>query len=131
MKKSFCLLFLVAVCTLVSSNTFAQTTSVSDQKFQEPVNEVRQLRIEVQRLSTSAQRMQLLVERSRSQQEQVVHLTQQLGNVRDELSSIRARQSTLKVAFDEAEKDHKAGLKSNAEMNAISAELRNLNQFEQ
>jgi DNA anti-recombination protein RmuC len=75
--------------------------------------------------------MQLLLERARSQQEQVVRLTQQLGGVRDELSAVRGRQSTLKVALDEAEKAQKAGLKSDAEMNAINAELSNLNQFEQ
>jgi DNA repair exonuclease SbcCD ATPase subunit len=131
MKRLVCLLFVVAVCALVSPHTLAQTTAVSDQKFQELVNEVRQLRIEVQRLSTSAQRMQLLLERSRSQQEQVVRLTQQLGNVRDELSAVRDRQSTLKVALEEAEKVHKTGLKSDAEMKAISAELSNLSQFEQ
>lgn len=131
MKKLFCLLFVVAICMLASSSAFAQTTAVSDQKFQELVNEVRQLRIEVQRLSTSAQRMQLLLERTRSQQEQVVRLTQQLTGVRDELSSVRARRGLLKVAFDEAEKAEKAGLKSDAEMKALNAELGNLAQFEQ
>lgn len=131
MKRLFCLLFVVVVCSLASSPTMAQTTAVSDQKFQELVNEVRQLRLEVQRLSTSAQRMQLLLERTRSQQEQVVRLTQQLTGVRDELSHVRGRQSTLKVALDEAEKGFKAGLKSDAEMKAISAELSNLSQFEQ
>jgi outer membrane murein-binding lipoprotein Lpp len=131
MKRPFCLLCVIAICALVSPATFAQTTAVTEKKFDELVNEVRQLRIEVQRLSTSAQRMQLLLERTRSQQEQVVRLSQQLTNVRNELSDIRAKRDLLKLAFDEAEKDFKAGLKSNAEMNAISAELRNLNQFEQ
>jgi hypothetical protein len=47
MKKLFCLLFVAAFCVLASSNTFAQTTAVSDQKFQELINEVRQLRAEL------------------------------------------------------------------------------------
>lgn len=131
MKKLFCLLFVVAVCTLASSSTFAQTTSVSDQKFQELVNEVRQLRIEVQRLSMSAQRTQLLLERTRSQQEQVVRLTQQLTGVRDELSQVRNRQSMLKDALDEAEKAQKTGLKSDVAVKEINAELSRTSQAEQ
>lgn len=131
MKKLFCLLFVVAICVLASSNAFAQTSAVSERKFDELVNEVRQLRIEVQRLSTSAQRMQLLLERTRSQQEQVVRLTQQLSSVRDELSGARGRQNTLKVMLDDAEKAVKSGLKSDAEAKAINAELNNMSQLEQ
>lgn len=131
MKKLFCLLFVVAFCTLASSNTFAQITAVSDQKFQELVNEVRQLRIEVQRLSTSAQCMQLLLERTRSQQEQVVRLTQQLSNVRDDLSGVRARQTNIKDALAEAEKGKDVGVIGPGEINALSGQQRELNQREQ
>ncbi|HEX4945362.1 MAG TPA: hypothetical protein VFZ34_01700 [Blastocatellia bacterium] len=131
MKKLFCLLFVVAVCTLALPITFAQTTAVSDQKFDELIKEVRQLRLEVQRLSTSAQRMQLLLERARSQQEQVVRLTQQVSNVRDELSGVRARLTNLKDALAEAEKGKEAGMISPREINALNAEQRELNQREQ
>lgn len=131
MKKLFCLLFVVTLFVLVSPSVFAQTTAVSEQKFDELVNEVRQLRIEVQRLSTSAQRMQLLLERTRSQQEQVTRLTQQLGNTRDELSGIRARQLSLKDALAEVEKRKDAGTANPAEVTALTSEQRSLAQFEQ
>lgn len=135
MKKSILLslLFAVTICALASSKASAQTVSspLSDQKFQELVNEVRQLRIEVQRLSTSAQRLQLLLERARSQQEQVVRLAQQLSSVRDELSGIRARQTNLKDALAEAEKGKEMGTVGPSEINALNAEQRELNQREQ
>ncbi len=133
MKKLFCLLFVTAICVLASSKTSAQTvaSSISEQKFEELISEVRQLRIEVQRLSTSAQQMQLLLERTRSQQEQVVRLTQQLSNVRDELSEIRARQTNIKDALAEAEKRKEVGEVSPREVNALNAQQRELNQREQ
>lgn len=131
MKKLYCLLFVIAVCLLASSSTWAQTAVVSDQKFQELVNEVRQLRLEVQRLSTSAQRLQLLLERTRSQQDMVTRLTQQLSGVRDELSSIQARQSLLKDELVEAEKRKEAGLSNPAEVTSLTTQQRSLAQLEQ
>ncbi|MBL8206139.1 MAG: hypothetical protein JNM09_18030 [Blastocatellia bacterium] len=131
MKKRFCLLFVVAVCVLASSATFAQTTAVSEQKFDELVNEVRQLRIEVQRLSASAQRMQLLLERTRSQQEIVTRTTQQLNNAREQLTEIRMQQSHITAAVDHAEKQNAAGLKSEPEVKQLLLEKEIIKQREQ
>ena len=39
MKKLFRLFFAVAICVLASSGAFAQTTVVSEQKFDELINE--------------------------------------------------------------------------------------------
>lgn len=131
MKKRFCLLFVVAVCVLASSATFAQTAAVSEQKFDELVNEVRQLRIEVQRLSASAQRMQLLLERTRSQQEIVTRTTQQLNNAREQLTEIRMQQSHITAAVDHAEKQNTAGLKSEPEVKQLLLEKEIIKQREQ
>jgi hypothetical protein len=46
MKKLLCLLFVVVICALASPRVGAQATSVSEQKIDELVNEVRQLRLE-------------------------------------------------------------------------------------
>ncbi len=131
MKKLFCLLFVVAVCVLASSATFAQTTAVSEQKFDELVNEVRQLRLEVQRLSTSAQRMQLLLERTRAQQEIVTRTTQQLNNAREQLTEIRMQQSHITAAVEDAEKQKAAGLKSEPEVKQLLLEKEVVKQREQ
>ena len=131
MKKLFYLLFVVVVCTLASSSTFAQTTVVSEQKFDELVNEVRQLRIEVQRLSASAQRMQLLLDRSRTQQEIVTRLSQQLSETRDQLNQARLDQSRLNAMIEDVEKQTAVGLKSKEELKAVSAEIGDRKQREQ
>ena len=131
MKKWFSLLFVVALCVLASSSVVAQTTVVSEQKFEELISEVRQLRIEVQRLNASAQRVQLLLERSRSQQEIVSRLTQRLSDARDELGGIRGRQTKMTELLENAEKRKEAGLQGEAELKAISAELGELKQREQ
>ena len=131
MKKLFCLFFAVAICVLASSGAFAQTTAVSEQKFDELVNEVRQLRIEVQRLSVSAQRIQLLLDRSRTQQEQVARLTQQLNEARAQLNQTRWEQSRLKIESEQAEKQKAAGLKGEDELKALLAVGEELKQREQ
>ena len=131
MKKLFRLFFAVAICVLASSSTFAQTTAVFEQKFDELVSEVRQLRIEVQRLSVSAQRVQLLLERLRTQQELVTRLTQQLNEARDQLSQIRLDQSRFSAITESIEKQKAAGLKGEEDLKAISAEKDVLKQREQ
>ncbi len=131
MKKWFSLLFVVALCVLASSSVVAQTTVVSEQKFEELINEVRQLRLEVQRLSASAQRMQLLLDRSRTQQEQVTRLTQQLNDARAQLNQTRWEQSRLKTESEQAEKQKAAGLRGEDELKAISAAGEELKQREQ
>lgn len=135
MKKSLVcnLFFAFALCCVVSVAISAQTTSpgVSEQKFQELINEVRQLRIEVQRLNASAQRTQLLLERSRTQQEIVSRLTQRLSDTRDEIGKIRKRQVIMKESLANAEKQKEAGVQSEAESKAINAELNGLSQQEQ
>ena len=131
MKKLFRLLFVVALCGLASSHAFAQTTMVSEQKFDELVNEVRQLRIEVQRLSASAQRMQLLLDRLRTQQEQVIRLTQQLRETQDQLNQARLDQSRLNAMTEHFEKQKAAGLTSDEELKSLSAEKEDRKQREQ
>jgi chromosome segregation ATPase len=131
MKKLFCLLFVMTICMLASPSTFAQTTGVTERKFDELVNEVRQLRLEVQRLSASAQRMQLLLDRSRSQQELVTRLTQQLGDTRDQINQARLDQSRLTAMIEHFEKQKAAGLKSDEELKSLSAEKEDRKQREQ
>ena len=131
MKKLFCLLFTVTFCTLASSAASAQASGVSEQKFQELVNEVRQLRLEVQRLSTSAQRMQLLLDRLRSQQEVVTRLSQQLSETRDQSNQARLDQSRLNAMTEHFEKQKAAGLKSDEELKSLNVEKESLKQREQ
>lgn len=131
MKKLFRLYFAVAICVLASSGAFAQTTAVSEQKFDELVNEVRQLRLEVQRLSASAQRIQLLLDRSRTQQEQVTRLTQQLNEARAQLNQTRWEQARLKTEAEQAEKQKAAGLRGEDELKATIAAGEELKQREQ
>ena len=131
MKTLFNLFFVVAICVLAWTSTFAQTTAVSEQKFDELVNEVRQLRLEVQRLSVSAQRIQLLLDRLRTQQEQVTRMTQQLNESREQLNQIRLDQSRLNAAIENAEKQKAAGLNGEAELKQINVEKEVLKQREQ
>lgn len=133
MKKSIAasLLFAVMICGLASSNAFAQTTVVSEQKFDELVSEVRQLRIEVQRLSVSAQRIQILLDRARSQQEQVTRLAQQLNDTRGQLNQTRWEQSRLKAESEQLEKQKAAGLKGEEELKHLLAAAEELKQREQ
>lgn len=131
MKKLFRLFFAVAICVLASSAAFAQTTAVSEQKFDELISEVRQLRLEVQRLNASAQRVQLLLKRLRTQQEQVTRLTQQLSEARDQLNQIRLDQSQFSAIIESTEKQKAAGLKGEEDLKAISAEKDALKQREQ
>ncbi len=131
MKKWFSLVFFVAISVLASSSTTAQTTAVSEQKFEELISEVRQLRLEVQRLNASAQRTQLLLERSRSQQETVSRLTQQLNETRGQLNQTRWEQSRLKTEAEQAEKQKAAGLKGEDEVKALLAAGEELKQREQ
>lgn len=131
MKKLFCLLFVVTFCALVSSATFAQTTAVSDQKFQELVNEVRQLRAELLQMQAQTHPMYFLLEQQRQQQSQVVRITAQLNNVRDQLAVMPSKKRALKTELETAEKQKEAGLVSEREINTIKAEIELFDQREQ
>jgi hypothetical protein len=131
MKKLFCLLFVAAFCALASSSTFAQTTAVSDQKFQELINEVRQLKAELIRMQANTHRMYLLLEQQRQQQSRVVQITSQLNNTREQLAAMPSKKRTLNAELEAAEKQKEAGLVGEREVKAIKAEIEQFDQREQ
>ncbi len=131
MKKLFCLLPVVAICMLASSRTLAQTTAVSDQKFQELINEVRQLRAELIQMQANTHRMYLLLEQQRQQQTRVVQITSQLNNTREQLAAMPGKKRTLKAELEAVEKQKEAGLAEERELKAIKAEIERFDQREQ
>jgi len=140
MKKNvtcitLCLLSLVCLTT---DGVFAQTSTQSaasradsDQVLKDILNEVRQLRADLQRLNVNAHRTQALLDRIKVQQEQVVRLNREVGNVRDELIGIRNRQTRTKDTLEMLEKQKSAGLVREEEVKAVAAELEELKQREQ
>lgn len=114
-----------------SSNSSSLARPDSDQILKEILNEVRQLRADLQRLNVNAHRTQALLDRMKVQQEQVVRLTREIGNVRDELLAIQHRQVRIKEALEMLEKQKNAGLVKEEEVKVAAAELEELKQREQ
>lgn len=114
-----------------SSSSSGSARSDSDQTLREILNEVRQLRADLQRLNVNAHRTQALLDRMKVQQEQLVRLTREIGNVRDELSGVRGRQVRVKDALEMLEKKRDVGLVREEEVKVVGAELEELKQREQ
>ncbi len=109
----------------------AANKSNQDQIVQEILNEVRQLRVEVQRLKASAYQTQVVIERLRLQQDQVTRLTREIGEVRDKISETQTRQEKLKGTLEETEKQVQAGVISPSAAKKISADIEESKQREQ
>lgn len=138
-KNGICIaLCLLTLTCLTTHKAFAQTgtqtnasRTESDQVLKEILNEVRQLRADLQRLNVNAHRTQALLDRMKVQQEQVIRLTREIGNVRDELLAIQHRQVRIKEALEMLEKQKNAGLVKEEEVKVVASELEELKQREQ
>ncbi len=135
LRSALCLAVLTSVPSLAA---FAQSSvsansarADSDQILKDILNEVRQLRADLQRLNVNAHRTQALLDRIKVQQEQVVRLNREVGNVRDELAGVRNRQAKIKDALELLEKQKAAGMVREEEVKAVAAELEELKQREQ
>lgn len=131
-------LYLAVLTSLSFLTAFAQSSipassarADSDQVLKDILNEVRQLRADLQRLNVNAHRTQALLDRIKVQQEQVVRLNREVGNVRDELVGVRNRQARTKDALEMLEKQKAAGVVREEEVKAVAAELEELKRIEQ
>jgi chromosome segregation ATPase len=109
----------------------AQNKPNQEQIVQEILNEVRQLRAEVQRLRASSYQTQVLIGQLRLQQEQVTRLTREISEVRDRISETKIGQVKMNGRLEETEKKVKVGLIPQSELQRINGELEELNQREQ
>jgi DNA repair exonuclease SbcCD ATPase subunit len=66
------------------------------------LNELRQLRFELQRINVNAHRAQILLERLRIKQEQVTQLVRDLETVRSQVVELRTQRTSLSEKLDEA-----------------------------
>lgn len=97
----FCLLILGLL--LVSAPAFGQSTSNDSQTLQALLEEVRQLRHDLQTTTIAAQRAQILIHRVEAQ-ESVVRLTQErVATARSGLAQIRFEQETRAATLKQLE----------------------------
>src|SRR5215475_3951146 len=134
-SKNIWLLFcVIGLYLLTPRQGYAQSAANKpnqEQIVQEILNEVRQLRAEVQALKASAYQTQVVIERLRLQQAQVARLTSEIGEVREKISETQARQVKMNGMREETEKQVKTGMISQSELKKISGELEELKQREE
>jgi predicted nucleic acid-binding Zn-ribbon protein len=133
--KSIWMLFCIICLYLImpqqayaqSGGTSANNKPAQDQIIREILNEVRQLRAEVQRLK----RAQVATERLRLQQGQVARLTREIDEVREKISETQGRQIKMNGTLEETEKQVNSGLIGQSELKRINGEIEELKRREQ
>jgi len=139
MKKStnrliLCVAFLVV---LTSIAVFAQTTtkpsaagSDSDQLLKDILNEVRQMRTEMQRANVYSHRSQVLLDRIKVE-DQIARYTRDIADARDQVEIVRKQLPAKQIEFDEATKRKDAGLIGPGDFGVVNGQLQELQQREQ
>ncbi len=138
-RITICTFFcLITFIILSSQQSYAQSEAASispqvnqGQMLKELLDEVRQLRIDLNRMSSNAYRAQMVIERLRLQQGQVNRLTIELNKVTTEISDLKPERTGLKEQIKALEKRWETGLIPDTELKAAKAAMERLNQREQ
>lgn len=124
------ILFFAAVLLLLSPHKVSAQSN-TDQKLQDLITEVRQLRSTIMRANAASFRAMVLLERTRLHNDQIVRLTRELSDIRGKLNETRAKQIEMTSSYQETEQQVERGLRSEKELKSINNGIDRLKLLEQ
>ena len=123
---------------LTSVAMFAQTTAKqsasgtdSDPLLKDILNEVRQMRAEMQRATVYSHRSQVLLERIKVEQDQIARVTRDVADAHDQIETVRKQMARKQIEVDQAIKMKNVGALSEPALNQVTSQLEELQQREQ
>jgi chromosome segregation ATPase len=99
------LLFILSL--LIAAPAFGQTSSIDSQTLQALLEEVRQLRHDLQTTTVAAQRVQIALYRLQRQEAAVTRATQALSDARSKLASVLSNKGKIAAHIQEVEEIEK------------------------